>query len=61
MGGIYYQPFSVCAEIPNKESWHAFTEVENGINVKTYNTPEKLWQENEQELEPEDERKEFAI
>ena len=59
--GIYYQPFPVRAEIPDKKNWHAFAEVENEINVKIYRTPEKLWQENEQELEPEDETKEVAI
>lgn len=59
--GIYYQPSPVCAEIPNKESRHAFAEVKHGVNAKIYRTPEKLWQENKQELEPEDERKEFAI
>ena len=59
--GIYYQPSPVRAEIPNKESWHAFAEVETEINVKIYRTPEKLWQENEQELEPEDETKEVAF
>ena len=47
-------PFPIYAEIPNKKTLKAFTEVENGINVKTYNTPEELWQEIEQELEPED-------
>ena len=61
MEGIYYQPFPVCAEIPDKKNLHAFAEVKHGVNVKIYRTPEKLWQENEQELEPEDERKEFAI
>ena len=61
MGGIYYQPFSVCAEIPNKKKLHAFAEVENEINVKPYRPPEKLWQENEQELKPEDETKEVAF
>ena len=59
--GIYYQLLSIYAEIPDKKNLHAFTEVENEINIKTHRTPEKLWQENEQELEPEDERKEFAI
>ena len=61
MEGIYYQPFPVCVEIPNKKNLQAFTEVGNKINMKPYRTPEELWQENEQELEPEDERKEFAI
>ena len=58
---IYYQPSPVCAEIPNKESWHAFAEVENEINIKTHRTPEKLWQENKQELEPEDETKKLPF
>ena len=58
---IYYQPFPVCAEIPDKKNLHVFAEVENEINVKTYRTPEKLWQENEQELEPEDETKELSF
>ena len=43
-------PFPIYAEIPNKKTLKAFTEVENGINVKTYNTPKELWQEIEQEL-----------
>lgn len=59
--GIYYQLLSICAEIPDKKNLHAFVEVKYGVNAKIYRTPEKLWQENEQELEPEDERKEFAI
>ena len=59
--GIYYQLLSICAEIPNKKKLHAFAEVETEINVKIYRTPEKLWQENEQELEPEDETKEVAF
>ena len=54
MEDIYYQPSPVRAEIPNKKTLKAFTEVENGINVKTYNTPKELWQEIEQELETED-------
>lgn len=61
MEGIYYQPFPVCAEIPDKKNLHAFTEVGNKINMKPYRTPEELWQENEQELEPEDETKEVAF
>ena len=59
--GIYYQPFPVCAEIPDKKKLHAFAEVENEINVKTHRTLKKLWQGNEQELEPEDETKEIAF
>ena len=59
--GIYYQLLSICAEIPNKKKLHAFAEVETEINVKIYRTPEKLWQGNEQELEPEDETKEIAF
>ena len=51
--GIYYQLLSIYAEIPNKKTLKAFTEVENDTNVKTYNTPKELWQEIEQELEPE--------
>jgi len=47
-------PFPIYAEIPNKKTLNAFAEVENGANVKTYNTPEELWQEIEQELETED-------
>lgn len=58
---IYYQPSPVCAEIPNKKKLHAFAEVETEINVKIYRTPEKLWQENKQELESEDETKKVAI
>ena len=58
---IYYQPSPVCAEIPNKESWHAFAEVKHGVNAKIYRTLKKLWQENKQELEPEDETKKVAF
>ena len=46
-------PFPIYAEIPNNKTLKAFTEVENDTNVKTYNTPKVLWQEIEQELEPE--------
>ncbi len=48
MESIYYQSFPIYAEIPNKKTLNAFAEVENGVNVKTYNTPEELWQEIEQ-------------
>ena len=61
MEDIYYQPSPVCAEIPNKKKLHAFVEVKYGVNAKIYRTPEKLWQENKQELEPEDETKKVAI
>lgn len=61
MEGIYYQPFPVCTEITDKENLHAFAEVENEINVKTHRTLKKLWQGNEQELEPADETKEIAF